>query len=260
VIRTLTGLPLAATFVVVVLAFNFYGATMLLVLRRLFARFEIPRNEAIAGSIFGAVNGLNALLLALVVVTLWSNFRSVQADVNNEATVISQLWEDASGFSSTEAADFRAGLQQYANAVAFTEWPGLCEGHGSARAATELADLDQRVFAKKVPTNDNALRGVVLGRMGQLEYARRARLTAAQPVFIAEVWMALLFISALVLISPFFFNTENARLQLIMTAFFATAIGTMFFLAVRLDHVFCGSTGVSPAALIDVAQHLGAGR
>ncbi|MFN2527921.1 MAG: hypothetical protein ABR584_04295 [Candidatus Baltobacteraceae bacterium] len=258
-IRTLTELPLAVAFVVVLLAFNLYGAAMLLVLRRLFARLEVPRNEPIAGSIFGAVNGLNALLLALVVVTLWSNFRAVQADVNNEATVISQLWEDASGFSTAEAEGFRGGLHRYANAVAFVEWPGLCEGQASARATTELADLEQRVFAKKIPTNDSALRGAVLGKMGQLEYARRGRLTAAQPVFISEVWMALLFLSALVLISPFFFNTENARLQSLMTAFFATAIGTIFFLAVRLDHVFCGSTGISPAALIDVAQHLGHG-
>jgi len=257
VIRTLTELPLAAAFVVVVLAFNLYGAAMLLVLRRLFGRLDIPRNEAIAGSIFGAVNGLNALLLALVVVTLWSNFRTVQADVNNEASMVSQLWEDAAGFSPSEAADFRGGLGQYVNAVAFTEWHSLCDGRGSARAATELADLDQRILAKKVPKNDNALRGIVLGRMGMLEHYRRARLTAAEPVLISEVWAALLFLSALVLISPFFFNTENARLQFSMTALFATAIGTIFFLAVRLDHVFCGSTGISPAALIDVAQHLG---
>ena len=37
----------------------------------------------------------------------------------------------------------------------------------------------------------------------------------------------------------------------------ATALGTVFFLAVRMDDVFCGVTAVSPSAIVDVAHELG---
>ncbi|MDP9017849.1 MAG: DUF4239 domain-containing protein [Candidatus Eremiobacteraeota bacterium] len=256
IVRSLTEIPPILAFLLIVAIFNAYALVMLLSLRTLLARHKMPRNEAIASSTFGAIGGFNSLLLALVVVTLWTGFRETQTNVNREAAQIAHLRQDMIGFPAPEAAKFTQALRRYVDAVVFDEWPALCNGKPGPRATDEFNVLQKDLIENSSLKMDATLRSDTLSRIGQLDELRRSRLTAASPVIIPEVWVVLLFVTGLLLVSPVFFNTEHRGLQIAMAAFFATALGAVFFIAARLDYVFCGSTSVSPDALMDVARTL----
>ena len=256
-LRDLNLMPPAATFVVVVAGCNLFALGMLVLLRALVERFGFPRNEPIATTTFDRISAFNALVLALVVVTLWSNFRSVQADVNNEAAEMAHLAQDITGFEVPDRAFYRRALGQYVNGVATAEWDDLCSGQGDVETGRRFDVLQQSLIVRKVPRNDSALRGDVMNRLAKLDQLRRARLTAARPVIVGDVWLVLLIMSALILASPYFYNPGHASFQVLMAVLLATALGTVFFLAIRMDDVFCGGTAVSPAAIVDVAHELG---
>lgn len=256
-LRALNLMPPAATFVVAVAVCNAFALGVLLLLRRVVERFGFPRNEPIASTTFDRISAFNALVLALVVVTLWSNFRSVQADVNNEAAEMAHLAQDITGFAAADRAFYLRSLGQYVNGVAFAEWDDLCLGHADETTAREFDALQQSLIVRKVPKNDAALRGDVMNRLAKLDQLRRARLTAARPVILGDVWLVLLLMSALILASPYFYNPGHGSFQVLMAVLLATALGTVFFLAVRMDDVFCGVTAVSPSAIVDVAHELG---
>ena len=256
-LRALNLMPPAATFVVSVAACIAFALVALVLLRRAVERFSFPRNEPIATTTFDRISAFNALVLALVVVTLWSNFRSVQADVNSEAAEMAHLAQDITGFDAGDRAFSLAALGRYAHGVAFAEWDDLCAGHADVATGREFDALQQSMIVKKVPRNDSALRGDVMNRLARLDQLRRARLTAARPVIIGDVWLVLIVMSALILASPYFYNPGHLRFQVLMAVLLATALGTVFFLIVRMDDVFCGMTAISPSAIVDVAHELG---
>lgn len=255
-LQALNLLPPVVTFAIIVAAANAFALGALFVLRRLIARFGFPHNEPIATTTFDRISAFNALVLALVVVTLWGNFRSVQADVNNEAAEMAHLGQDITGFPSADRSFYLASLHQYVHGVAYNEWDDLCMGRADPQTGREFDALQQSIIVKKVPQNDGALRSDVMSRLAKLDQLRRARLTAARPVIIGDVWLVLLVMSALILISPYFYKPGNEAFQALMAVLLATALGTVFFLAVRMDYVFCGSTAVSPAAITDVEREL----
>lgn len=249
-------MPPAATFAVVVAFTNAFALFALFAMRKAVERFGFPRNEPIATSTFDRISAFNALVLALVVVTLWSNFRTVQADVNNEAAEMAHLGQDISGFASADRTFYLKALRSYVSGVAFLEWDDLCAGRGDPQVDGQFDALQKSLIVKKVPQNDGPLRADVLSRVAKLDQLRRSRLTAARPVIIGDVWIVLIIMSALILISPYFYNPANSAFQVLMAVLLATALGTVFFLAVRMDDVFCGATAVSPGAIVDVAREL----
>jgi hypothetical protein len=255
-IRALNLMPPAATFVVVVGVTNAFALIALLAMRKAVERFGFPRNEPIATSTFDRISAFNALVLALVVVTLWTNFRTVQADVNNEAAEMAHLGQDITGFASADRKFYLTALRNYVSGVAFSEWDDLCAGRADPQVERQFEALQQSMIVKKVPQNDGPLRADVLGRLAKLDQLRRARLTSARPVIIGDVWIVLVVMSALILISPYFYKPAHGAFALLMAVLLATALGTVFFLAVRMDDVFCGATAVSPGAIVDVAREL----
>lgn len=255
-LRALNVMPPAATFAVVVAFTNAFALLALLAMRKAVERFGFPRNEPIATSTFDRISAFNALVLALVVVTLWANFRTVQADVNNEAAEMAHLSQDITGFASADRKFYLTALRDYVKGVAFAEWDDLCAGRADPQVARQFDALQQSLIVKKVPQNDGPLRADVMSRLSRLDQLRRARLTAAKPVIIGDVWVVLIIMSALILVSPYFYNPGNNAFQLLMAVLLATALGTIFFLAVRMDDVFCGATAISPAAIVDVAREL----
>lgn len=255
-IRALNEMPPWGTFVTVVLLCNAIALGALFLSRWLMPRLQFTGHDPIVASTFDRISTFNALVLALVVVTLWSNFRSVQSDVNNEAAEMAHLGQDMLGFPPPDRKYYLAALRQYVHSVVYVEWNKLCASGGDAATDRQFNNLQQSIIVRKIPQNDGALRGDVMNRLAKLDQLRRMRLTSAGPIIINDVWVVLLLMSALILISPYFYNPGSLRLQLMMAVLLASALGTIFFLAVRLDYTLCGSTAVSPAAIIDVDNEL----
>lgn len=259
-IRALTGMPPLLAFGIIILSFVGYALAGLFVLRVFAEKYQFPRNESLASSVFGAIGGFNSLLLALVVVTLWAGFRDAQTNANREATQVARLQQDLSGLPAQASSKYLAHLKTYVNALTSDEWKTLCDGRLSAQATRAFNGLQKEIVSDRQLKSDSAIRSDALGRMNQLDELRRSRLAAAGPTIIPEVWVVLVFITGLLLLSPTFFNTEHRRLQRVVAIFFAMSLGAVFFVAVRLDHVFCGSTSVSPTALVNVGKTLGGHR
>jgi len=169
---------------------------------------------------------------------------------------LAHLRRGIAAFPPRLASISRGALAQYAETLLHEELPRLCAGTITAKGDTDLDALQTKVLAMRLPAGDSALRTNVLDRLTRIDDLRRARVSAAKPFIVWEVWLAVLFLSALTLASPAFFNTENMTLQISMTLMFATGLATLFFIAVRLDYVFCGSTAVSYETLSDVARSL----
>jgi len=213
----------------------------------------LPLNGPIVVWVFGAIDAFISLPLALFLFSLWNNSRAVQADINNESGQMLQLWQESAAFAQPDKGTLQKELRAYAHSVAYDEWPALCAQQPTLRGDAELADLESRLIVKKIPRNDSALRSAMMSRLARLDELRHNRQNAAMPVIIPEIWVTLLLISAVVLFGPVFFNIEHAVMQRANAILFATALGMVFFLAARLDYVFCG-TSVSPQAFVDVSH------
>ncbi|MGA8615498.1 MAG: hypothetical protein WB760_28225 [Xanthobacteraceae bacterium] len=73
------------------------------------------------------VGGLNALIFAFIIFTVWTNLHAASADVDSEALTVRMLWRDITPAQ-------RPQVLAYSRAV-IAGWSQLCGGKGIRRPA-----------------------------------------------------------------------------------------------------------------------------
>ncbi len=243
-IHTLTELPEAIAYVLVLLAYYAYAIGGLLVARALLGRAGVAMTQPVMAGWSTALAALTALLFTFVVANLWLNVNLTRTHVNGEAAAIRLL--------SRDVAPTQLGLlRDYANSVVTDDWPLLCGGAGSEKTTAILARLETQ--AKPA---DPTVRGDFYVQLAALENLRGDRLQAGGPTIPLEIWFALILLSMLLLAITFFGYHEHLGFQLGLTLVLATALATLFWLTVQLDFPFCGGTTVGPGAILDALRSL----
>ena len=94
----------------------------------------------------------------------------------------------------------------------------------------------------------------ILEDMNRLEKLRVERLEAAQDELPGVMWLTMI-VGALITISfTFFFGSENAWAQSIMTALLAAMLATLIFVVMELDHPFTGEASVKSDHYVRVLE------
>lgn len=195
---------------------------------------------------FGAIYGI---ILAFVIVTLWTQLESTQTVVATEATDVALIARDAAAFPPPVRADLDAALSAYVHGVVETQWPRMRAGEPSYGAtATKLqAAYDVLQAYEPRTAREEVFYEEAVSHLNDLAAQRRARLTMAEQQ-LPPLLQVLAFGGALVLIPlTFLYGMRRLRIQLLFVASVAALIGFSLLLVLVLDRPFAGELSVSPA-------------
>ncbi|GGZ29285.1 bestrophin-like domain [Streptomyces poonensis] len=223
-------------------------AGSVLVRRRYPAVVEGEHNDMVGVTLgmFGAIYGI---ILAFVIVTLWTQMDDTQTIVASEATDAALIARDAAAFPAPVRARLDSALSGYVHAVVEKQWPLLRAGkpsYGTTEShlrdafevlqAYEPKSRREQVFYQEAVTNIN-----------DIAAQRRARLTMAEQE-LPPLLQVLAFGGAFVLIPlTFLYGVRSLRIQLLFVASVAVLIGFSLLLVLVLDRPFAGELSVSPA-------------
>jgi len=245
--QLLLKIPFFILGLIVIGGASVFSITGLLIVRHFIPHSRLKAHHDVADPLLGAISAVYAVLLAFVVVTVWNGFDRTNANVEQEANYLADIYRDAEAFSP----DFRQRvislLREYRQAVVNYEWKTMANG----RMSPEVEGLMRKIWSlyttyqPKSPTEQSFFDESVR-KLNSFRELRRLRLMDSKSGIHPLLWLVLA-IGALTTISfTFLFGTENIKAQIIMVVLLSVVISLILFTIMELDFPFTGTVSISP--------------
>ncbi|GAA1277421.1 hypothetical protein [Saccharothrix xinjiangensis] len=219
-----------------------------------------PDNNEAAGQVFTIVAGLQAVLVAFVLIALFDAVTQAGDSAYQEAdSLVAASWaSDALGTGTGE--EVRQLSRAYAVTVINEEWPGMQTGADFA-TSTGWAQLDElRRVVAQAPTEDEwqvGRKAEATDQLWEVYEARQARLDAAGGEVTTVVWFVLITGSVLSIILALLFGGPLIRTHVLIVATLAATITLLLYATYQLQNPFGGGAGVSPDAFEAAIERFG---
>lgn len=232
-----TSLPDALAYLLAFVVANAVAICATLIARR-FTNNVPPESAALASSWSRAVGAVLALLIAFMIVSLWTAMHQAQLNVDAEAAAVRSVDHDLQPSQRPlVVAYLRASID---------EWPSLCAGiPETSKARAALGALEREGRGRNASADDDLYR-----QFTALETLRYDRVRAAEAPVPRQLWFAIVVLAlcSIVVLSLIPLQPLGYHVALMMLA--ATSLATLFWVATLMDYPFCGSISVQPAPLV----------
>ncbi|MFE0178271.1 hypothetical protein ACFWZ2_38780 [Streptomyces sp. NPDC059002] len=202
------------------------------------------------GVVLGMYGAIYGIILAFVVVTLWTQMQDAETVVQDEASSLAQLTWDSQAFPPAERDRVHAAVGAYAHKVVDVQWPLMRTAkpqytvaqHQVQELFTALQTYEPRTEGEK------AFYREAIDDLNEVVAQRRARMTIARQE-LPGLLKALVYGGALVFVPlTFLYGIKSRRIQLLFVGSVAALIGFSLLLVVVLDHPFAGNISVGTTA------------
>ena len=225
------------------------------IVRRLIGVERIVGNNEVAGFKFATLGVIYAVLLGLVLVSVWEKYSAGEDAVTRESAALTSFYRVAGGLDPDARQTLRDALSRYAESVIRDDWPAMSKRSESAKSRHALNATYTATLALGVDTaRDAVLFDALLTQLDLVTDARRERLALAAGVVPMLIWLVLFIGAALTLGFTFFFGLENLRAQVMMAGILALVIFLALFVTVSISHPFAGPVSVTPEPIALVLE------
>ena len=217
----------------------------------------LKSHHDIAGPIFTTIGVVYAVMLSYVLIIVWQQFDTTNANVVKEANLYADIYHDSNGLSEPFRSQFIAANSKYIDAVINDEWKLLARGQRSLEVQKDAEDVWKLAgtFEPK-SEGEKIFFSEILYRMNDAGELRRQRILDSQTGIHPMLWFVLLFGGIITVVFSFFFGSENLKAQLIMTTLLAVLIVLILFTILIMDFPFSGDMAVSSDAFKQVLMYL----
>jgi len=218
----------------------------------------LAANQEVAGFKYAVVGVAYAVLLAFVVIDVWSEFERTGRAVHAEAERMFNLHRVSFNFPDESGQKIRQALFAYAIGVRDKEWPLMEIGFRGSPAVAEAQARLSRTIGQTTPERLGLLPSVMhaINLMQQVSDYRLERLSDVGGQVKPVIWGVLLFGVIITLAYPAFFATKYVTAQILMTAGLAAIIGSTLFLTIVLNYPFSGPERLTSKPIDDVIQRM----
>jgi hypothetical protein len=216
----------------------------------------VENNEA-AGQVFTLVGGLQAVLLAFVLISLFDGTSAAEDGSYKEAdSLVAAVWAAEALPGGTEVVP---KAREYANEVIQAEWPRMQEGaavQGSGWSVLE--ELRSTVAA--APANDEwqiDRKTEATDKLWEVYEQRQSRLTTATGGGVnSVVWFALVVGGIMAVVLPILFGGPKPGTHILIVSVLAGTMALLLFATQQLQNPYGGGAQVSPAAFESALERL----
>jgi hypothetical protein len=230
----------------IVLAAVAASVGLMYAVRRLAGVDHFLEDTTRGAAIFGVVGTAFAVLLAFVMFVAFTSYTNAKDSAVAEAAGVDAMFGSSQYFPADERDQLQAALVCYARSVVNVEWDAMSEGDDSPVTDNWRHLVERRLRALHIDTPTRlAGNNQLLAEHDTLNAARHDRLTEADPVIAAPVWLILglggMATVAFVLI--FTDRREAFLVQASMMAVVAAMVSASLTLVWFLDHPYQGDNG-----------------
>lgn len=223
--------------------------------RRRFPHLAKGEHNEMVGVALGMFGAIYGIILAFVVVTLWTQLENTQNIVATEATDLALVVRSADAFPPTDRARVQQAVGAYTHAVVEVQWPLMRQGRPSFEATSPQTHALYEALQAYEPSGTRAetFYAEAVTRLNDVAAQRRARVSMAE-TSLPVLLQVLVYGGAFVIVPlTFLFGLRSLKMQLLFVSAVAGLIGFSLLLVVALDRPFAGDLSVSPAPYKEAA-------
>lgn len=230
----------------------FVGGTLIVVLvgfvlvSRLLPSWRAERSAQVLGGVAGMVMTMFAVLLAFVIVNLYSSYNSAVDNVATEATSLTEIVQDAGAFPPVVRSRIERAVAQYVVEIRDHEFRALRTGHAAPRAQPLLANIREAVQSySPVTTAQQTFYTAVNEQLHTLVTERENRLDAAETSIPKPLLYLMIVLAVLTLAVTLLIVTHSKAVDVAIIVTVAIVISSGLFTAEILQYPFSGSIAVN---------------
>jgi hypothetical protein len=215
-----------------------------------------PHND-VAGFIYAALGVIYAVLMALVVIAVWEQYRAASETVEQEANATAEIAWLAHRLPEPQGSHIQELCRSYAEEVVHKEWPLMEQGkaplmtqvRGTPSGWTIIDDIRASLQDYEPHTKaEEQLYATGLDQIAELNDARRMRLVAAEEGVPGVLWGVLIFGGVAAIGFTYLFGMENTWAHRLMVVTLAAVIGLVLFTIGALEHPYSGGARIGTGA------------
>jgi RimJ/RimL family protein N-acetyltransferase len=215
-----------------------------------------PHND-VAGFIYAALGVIYAVLLALVVISVWEEYQAASETVEQEANALAEIAWLGNRLPEPEATHIQELARSYAEEVVHKEYPLMEQGQaplmtqtqGTPAGWTLIDEIRANLQGFKPRTAaEEQLYAEGLDQVQRLADARRMRLVAAEEGIPGVLWAVLIFGGVAAIGFTYLFGLENTWAHRLMVVILAGVIGLVLFTIGAMEHPFSGGARIGTEA------------
>jgi hypothetical protein len=197
------------------------------------------------------------VLLALVVIAVWEEYRAASETVEQEANAAADIFWLADRLPEPRGTHVQELVRSYAEEVVEHEWPLMEQGEvplmtqveGTPAGWTIIDDIRKNIQNFEPRTKaEEQLYAEGLDQVDTLADARRMRLVAAEEGVPGVLWAALIFGGMAAVGFTYLFGLESTWAHRLMVATLAAVIGLVLFTVGALEYPFSGGARIGTGA------------
>lgn len=209
----------------------------------------------VAGFIYAALGVIYAVLLALVVITVWEEYQGASETVEQEANSVAEIFWLGYELPEPEGSHIQELARSYAEEVVHKEWPLMAQGKqptleqeaGTPAGWDLIDDIRASLHGFEPRTRaEEQLYSEGLDQVGRLGDARRTRLIASEEGVPGILWSVLIFGGIAAVGFTYLFGLESTWAHRLMVVTLAAVIGLVLFTIGALGHPFEGGARIGP--------------
>jgi hypothetical protein len=217
-------------------------------------------NNDAAGQVFTIVGGLNAVLVAFVLISLFDSVSTARDSSYTEAdSLVAASWA-ADSLPAATADQVRQLSQAYATTVAKEEWPKMEDGGAVPQSGWAQLDQLRKAVASADTGGDewvNDRKTEATNQLWQVYQSRQARLTAAASSGVGGVvWFALILGGFISVLLPNLFGGTRLGAHIIIVSTLAGTMALLLFAIFQLQDPFSGGAKIGPDAFTSALARL----
>ncbi|MFF7214768.1 DUF4239 domain-containing protein [Streptomyces sp. NPDC008238] len=219
-----------------------------LVARRLFPELVRGVTNDVSRTVLELFGAIYGIVLAFVIVTLWTELEQVQVVVTSEASDLAVISRNAHAFPNDVRVRLDRAIGDYVHAVVEDAWPLMREGKNSLSATSGKLEALYGVLQGYDPktASEQAFYSESVERLNDVTTQRRTRILAATQ-HLPVLLQVLTYGGALVvMLVTLLYGVENLKVQLLFVGSIALLVGLSLTLVLVLEHPFAGDVSVSP--------------
>jgi RimJ/RimL family protein N-acetyltransferase len=224
---------------------------------RLVPAVSRQRHNDVAGFIYAALGVIYAVLLALVVIAVWEEYRAARETVEQEANAVADIFWLAHQLPEPRGTHVQELVRSYAEEVVNREWPLMEQGRAPLMTQTPegyagwtiIDDIRQNIQGFEPRTKgEEQLYAEGLDQIDILSDERRMRLIAAEEGVPGVLWAVLIFGGIAAIGFTYLFGLESTLAHRLMVVTLAAVIGLVLFTIGALGDPFEGGARIGTGA------------
>lgn len=214
------------------------------------------RANEMVGFVLSSYSVFYGILIGLIAVAAYQNFGTVSDLVTREASSLSALYRDLSGYPQPSRGRLQSDLRDYTRWEIERDWPqqqrGIVPTEGTHRLRQFTDDL---LSFEPAQMHDEVVLAETLRQVNNYMDLRRSRLNSVAVGIPAVLWWVV-GIGALISLLLVAMLDMEIHVHLILGAALSVFLGLVIFLIAAMDHPFRGEVSVTPAPFRQVYETL----